>query len=345
MSGWDPRVSGMGITHGGNLFAIAREHGWDWREVLDASASINPLGPSASVGPAICAALDRIAHYPEPDALLLIQSLAQTWNITEDQVLAGNGATELISFLARVMPETKQATLALPVFSEFHRLFRNARTADLQRPETWPQRGLLVLTRPANPTAWTLPLDFLQQRLAASNDPILIDESFLDFSEHASAATLLHRHPQLIILRSLTKLYALPGLRIGALLATAERISLWKQQREPWQVNAFAEAAALAALADLKHAALSREFIVAERDWLQKQIRILPAATPHESDANFLYVPLGYRAQLLCDHLLEHKILIRNCSNWPGLAGESVRIAVRRRHENERLLAAWRECQ
>ncbi len=333
----------MGITHGGNIFAIAREHGWDWRKVLDASASINPLGPSAGVGPAICAALDRIAHYPEPDAVPLIRALAQTWNVKEEQLLAGNGATELISFLARMMPETKQATLALPVFSEFHRLFRNARTADLQRPETWPSHGLLILTRPANPTGWTLPLDFLQQRLAASKDHILIDESFLDFSEHASAATLLRRHPQLIILRSLTKFYALPGLRVGALIAADETVRLWKQQREPWQVNALAEAAALAALADWKHAARSRKFIFAERDWFQQQIRQLPAATPHNSDANFLYVHLGYPAQLLCDHLLKHKILIRNCSTWLGLAGEAVRVAVRQRHENERLLAAWRE--
>ena len=333
----------MEITHGGHIFAIAREHGWDWREVLDASASINPLGPAASVGPAICAALDRIAHYPEPDALPLVRSLAQTWNVREDQVLAGNGATELISFLARVLPRTEPTTLALPVFSEFHRLFRNARTADLQRPETWPSHGLFVLTRPANPTGWTLPLGFLQQRLAASNDPVLIDESFLDFSGHASAATLLHRHPQLIVLRSLTKFYALPGLRIGALVATDETIRVWKRQREPWQVNALAEAAALAALADLTYAALSREFIVAERDWFQQQIRQLPSAMPHDSDANFLYVHLGYPAQLLCDHLLKRKILIRNCSTWLGLAGEAVRVAVRQRHENERLLAAWRE--
>ena len=331
----------MEIAHGGSTFAIAREHGWDWRDVLDASASINPLGLAPGVKPAICAALDRIVHYPECDALPLVHALALNWKVSVDQVIPGNGATELISFLARVLPPGMPVTLGLPVFSEFHRAFPDASTADLLRPEKWPLHGLLVLTRPANPTGWSLPLSFLEQRLAASNDPVLIDESFLEFSGQASASKLIEKYPQLIVLRSLTKFYALPGLRVGALIAAAEAVCLWKRQRQPWQVNALAEAAAIAALDDSAHAARSIEFMLAERPWLARQISLLRAATPHESQANFIYVQLGYPAHSLCDYLLKRKILIRNCAGWPGLGGEAVRVAVRLRHENERLLAAW----
>ena len=307
----------MVVTHGGDIFAIARQHNWDWHDVLDFSANINPLGPSPRVGPAICAALDRIAHYPERDSPPLRHALGEKWSVDPTRILLGNGATELIFFLARFFTDV---TLALPVFSEFHRAFPQARTASLTDPSTWPAQGLLVLTRPANPTGWTLPLEQLRHVRAT----MLIDESFLEFSGQPSAATL--NMPNILVLRSLTKFYALPGLRIGALIGDLDRT-----RREPWQVNVLAEAAALAALADTEHAARSLELVETERTYLARELNAL------SSDANFLFVPFPHPASLK-HHLLQHKILIRDDPDWPG-----VRIAVRPRAENNRLLAAWKE--
>jgi threonine-phosphate decarboxylase len=332
----------MALTHGGNIFAVAREHGWDWRDVLDFSASINPLGPAPGVTPAICHAVDRIAHYPEREPSRLRTALAREWSVEEDQIVLGNGATELIFFVSRLFAGSP-VTLATPVFSEFHRGFRNARTADLRDPATWPGEGLLVLTRPANPTGWMLPLDALQRYLESTSHAVLVDESFLEFSGLPSAATLLDQHPRLMILRSLTKFYALPGLRIGALIGSPAEVRHWREVREPWQVNVLAEEAALAALGDFDHARRSFEFVRAERAWLFDEVRTLEGVEPLPGDANFLYVRTAYPAHALCNFLLDRKILIRNCTAWPGLAGEAVRIAVRRRQENERLLEAWRE--
>jgi threonine-phosphate decarboxylase len=332
----------MAVTHGGDIFAIAREHGWAWQEITDFSASINPLGPAPGVNAAIRNGLERIAHYPEREPVRLRQALANCWAVDEDQILLGNGATELIFFIARVVSGT-EATLAAPVFSEFHRAFPTAKMARLEELETWASAGMVVLTRPANPTGWCLPLEVLDNCLA--NRPKLgaiVDESFLEFSGHVSAATLLRHHPQGIVLRSLTKFYALPGLRVGALVASAERIRSWKNQREPWQVNVLAEEAAIAAVADVTHAARSLAFVKQERHWLLEQIAALPFAEPLASEANFLYVRLGYPAQALRDYFLKHKILIRDCSDWPGLQRAAVRIAVRRHDENQRLIKAWR---
>lgn len=326
----------MAVTHGGDVFAIAREHGWDWREVLDFSASINPLGPAPGVSAAICQAIDRITHYPEREPARLRRALAERWNLDQDQILLGNGATELIFFIARMFPSTS-VTLSLPVFSEFHRAFPNAGTA--------APHGLLVLTRPANPTGVTLDLKELRKYLTATEQPVLVDESFLEFSGQPSAATLLHEHQHLIVLRSLTKFYALPGLRVGALIASSATIRKWREHREPWQVNVLAEEAALAAVNDTAHAEKSIAFIQRERSWLYEQLQSLPGVIAHASDANFLYVPLNYSAAALCEHLLRFKILVRNCTGWTGLAGEAVRIAVRTRDENERLLDAWRQFQ
>jgi threonine-phosphate decarboxylase len=329
-------------AHGGDVFAIAREHGWNWRDVLDFSANINPLGPSPLVKPAICQALDRVVHYPEPEPARLRKALAGTWKLEEDQILLGNGATELIFFLSRFFRSTP-VTLATPVFSEFHRAFPDSRTADLMDSATWPAAGLLVLTRPANPTGWTLPLETLTVYLDRSDATVLTDESFIEFCGLPSAAALIERYPQLIVLRSLTKFYALPGLRVGALIASPARIASWKQQREPWQVNVLAEEAALAAIGDGGHASRSLEFVTNERTWFVKQLSSMPNATPLPTDANFVFIRLASPASQLTTHLLREKILLRNCSDWPGLNGQSVRAAVRLRHENERLLAAWRE--
>ena len=327
----------MPLEHGGDIFAVAREHGWDWRDVLDFSASINPLGAAPGVREAICQAIDRIAHYPEREPVRLRSTLAALWSIGEEQILLGNGATELLFFAARVFGG-RDVTLALPVFSEFHRAFPQARTTSLTDSSQWPESGLLVLTRPANPTGCTLDIESLRDR----KSPVLIDESFLEFSGKPSAATVANARP-LFVLRSLTKFYALPGLRVGALIGSADAVRWWRQFREPWQVNVLAEEAALAALADTEHAARSIEFVRSERAWLNAQLQSIQGVEPVESDVNFIYVRLSYRARPLSEFLLNHKILIRSCTGWPGLAGEGVRIAVRPRAENKRLLECWRK--
>ena len=328
--------------HGGEVFAVARRHGWDWHDVLDFSANINPLGPSPHVKPAIVRALDRIVHYPEREPARLRAALAREWDLDEEQILLGNGATELIFFAARMF-QSEAVTLALPVFSEFHRAFPGFRTADLLDSGTWPREGMLVLTRPANPTGWSLPLDTLEEYLDTSSAAVLVDESFLEFSGLASAAALIRRHPKLMVLRSLTKFYALPGLRVGALIGAPDAVQSWRQQREPWQVNVLAEEAAVAAIADTAHASRSIEFVRNERAWLLEKLALLPGVGALPTDANFIFVHLGYPATRLCEHLLRSKILVRNCAEWPGVCGEAVRIAVRRREENERLLQSWSE--
>src|SRR5262249_5737319 len=158
-----------------------------------------------------------------------------------------------------------------------------------------------------------------------------------------SAARLLERRPQLWILRSLTKFYALPGLRIGALLASAEQVRRWRSDREPWQVNVLAEAAAMAAIADEEFSRRTLDFVSSERTWLAEQVASIRGAHPGPSQANYLFVSLDHAAAPLCRHLLEKRILIRDCTSCPGVDGEAVRIAVRTRAENQRLIATWRE--
>jgi threonine-phosphate decarboxylase len=311
----------MTISHGGNVFAIARERGWDWREIADFSASINPLGPSPLVREAIRDAIDRIVHYPEQRSERLARALSDLWNVDPAAILPGNGATELIHFIAQVEPRN-DVTLVVPTFSEFLRVYPRAPRA--QWNEAWPRDGFLVLTNPNNPIGEFRELD--------PDRAMLVDESFIDFTGHESLVSRLGG--ELIVLRSLTKFYAMPGLRIGVVVAHPDRIRRWEALRPPWQVNVLAEAAALAAVADQEHARRTREFVAAERAWLGRSLSQLPGLKPHASCANYLLVDCPSD---VARRLVPHKILVRE------IGDRQIRIAVRTREENERLLRALEE--
>lgn len=331
----------MNVTHGGDIFEIARRRGCDWRDILDFSASINPLGPAPGVRQAIIDGLERIVHYPEREPVELKELLATKWAVNKEQILLGNGATELIYFLARTFAG-RDVCLRVPVFSEFHRAFPKARLVESENPDEWPVTELTVLTRPENPTGALLDRARLQTWLATSEHPVIVDESFIEFTGAPSLVSMTEQRPNLIVLRSLTKFYALPGLRVGALIASRNLIEQWQGTREPWQVNVLASAAAIAALQDDGHAAKSMNFIECEREWLRNECGGLRGAAAQRSYANFLHIRLDYSAAGLKEHLLGRNILVRDCSGWPGVPGESVRIAVRTRLENTRLLDAWR---
>ncbi|MBI5084209.1 MAG: aminotransferase class I/II-fold pyridoxal phosphate-dependent enzyme [Acidobacteria bacterium] len=330
------------MTHGGDLFAIARQRGWDWREVLDLSASINPLGPAPGVRPAIEAALERIAHYPGQATGELEEALAAEWRISPAQVMAGGGATELLHFVARA-GWNGPAALVTPVWSEFYRAFPHALRAPLNDPERWPQRGLLVLSQPVNPTGEAVAVEILRRAIAGREGPVLIDESFIEFTRLESAVGWTEHHPNLLVLRSLSKFHGLPGLRVGALAGSREWMDRLARRREPWQVGTLAEAAALAALSDREHAERTREVVETERNWLLEALSGLDGLRFSEGVANFLFAGTDRPAREICDWFLERKIILRNCSGLPGVEGEAIRFAVRTREENERFVAAAKE--
>ncbi len=325
----------VNLMHGGDIYAVANRHGWDWREITDFSASINPLGPSPLVIPAIRAALGRIVHYPEPGAATLRSALAAHWRIEPENLIAGNGATELIHSFARYLAPDR-VSLAAPVFSEFHRAFPAASVMPFDSAH-WPADGLVVVSRPANPTG-SLPM--IDGYLAATTNPILVDESFIEFCDTPSLLNRIENRGNLFVLRSLTKFHAIPGLRAGVLAGPRAVMERWAKVREPWQVNVLAEAAVLASLQDFEHAGRTREFVKTEREWLVSQLAHLH---PQPSSANYLLLSLDEPAARVAEALERRKILVRDCSNWPGVPfTNAIRIAIRTRAENQKLIAALR---
>jgi threonine-phosphate decarboxylase len=294
---------------------------------------------------AIEGAIDRIVFYPEREPQGLKQALAELWGIEPELVMLGNGATDLLHFVARTATP-RHITLAEPTFSEFHRAWPRAHTVAWHDFDLWPREGLFVLTQPNNPTGETVPFERLRDYLLATEHPVMVDESFIDFSHEPSCVAVVRERPNLIVLRSLTKFYALPGLRIGAMALSPDIAGALAERREPWQVNVLAEAAALAAIADKEHAARSREFVCAESARVRERLGRIADAEPVPGDANFVFVRLtrGSSADL-CAWMLDRKMILRDCTGTRGIAGECVRFAIRTAAGNDRLLDAWEEYQ
>lgn len=348
------------FDHGGNVFAVARSLGIPPEEILDFSASINPLGPPAGVRTAVAAAFDRLVHYPDSDCTEFTAALARRHGCEPANVCVGNGSTELIFLLPRLVAG-RRALLISPTFSEYAAALSQAGWGydrfvlspedgfslplDTLKAELAKGYALLFLCNPGNPTGRLYGREVVAEVLALCREAgtlLVLDEAFMDFCEESSAKDLVIGSGAGVVLRSMTKFYAFPGLRLGYALAAVPLAQRLAALRLPWGVNTLAQAAGIAALADGGHGARTIACVAAERAFLTAGLAKLPGVRLYPGAANYLLGRLedGLTAASLQVRLLTSRILIRNCANFPGLGDSFFRVAVRSREENERLLAA-----
>ena len=345
--------------HGGNLGWAADIAGCPAFSLLDFSASINPLGPPPDVLAAIQTAFVDLSHYPDPDYVHLRQAIAAHHDLDWDWVLPGNGSAELLTLAGRTFADLASTNLVTPAFGDYGRSWRGSGAALTLIPWTvgnpWPWSVLqrdagkhqgLILNNPHNPSGVLLSRQAILELLPGYRW-VLIDEAFMDFlppSEQQSLIADLPHFPNLIILRSLTKFYSLPGLRLGYALAQPDLLQQWQQWRDPWPVNVLAEAAAIASFQATAFQAQTWQWLPQEREALFQQLRALPGLTPLPGAANFLLVKTKFSATQLQQALLKTaRILIRDCLSFPELGDRFFRVAVRSRVENQQLVTALQQ--
>ncbi|MCW6038972.1 threonine-phosphate decarboxylase CobD [Spirulina subsalsa FACHB-351] len=339
--------------HGGNLVWAARVAGCPTSQLVDFSASINPLGPPESAIAAIQGGLDSLRSYPDPQYVDLRGALGQRHHLPPDWILPGNGAAELLTWVGWEFAQGGATAILTPAFQDYQRAIGafggviapcplTLPSCDL--PESFPPtaRGLL-LNNPHNPTGklWSreeiLPL--LEQF-----DLVVVDEAFMDFlgpSEPASLIPCIPHYPNLVVLRSLTKFYSLPGLRLGYALAHPQRLQRWQAQRDPWPVNNLAALVGQAVLEDISFQNLTGNWLKPTRQALMEGLQKLGKFHPLPGAANFLLVQSDDSASQWQHHLLKHhRLLIRDCLSFPELGDRYFRLAVRTPAENQRLLEA-----
>lgn len=356
------------IGHGGDVYAAARELGRGLHRLLDFSASINPLGPSPAALRAIAGAGQLLQHYPDPTCWDLRQALAAYWQRPSEEFLIGNGSTELIHLLPMAL-QIRRLLVIGPTFSEYGAAMTRcggqvsmvtadrtdgyraplekvfASTHDIgQTGRARPPIDALLLCNPNSPTGYVCDAAAVRKlaRLAARRGLwFLVDETFAEYCDDASI--LSKALPvRTIVLRSFTKFYGLPGLRVGYVVAKSHVIKRIGAHQPPWSVNMLAQRAAVAALQDVRHARLSLRFMERERARLLKGLERLSGCSAFPSAANFILMelPVGHKAEAAVAALRRQGILIRDCSQVPGLNARSVRVAVRTRADNDRLLQA-----
>jgi len=350
-------------THGGNVDAWARSAGVEVGELLDFSASINALGPPSSAREAFVESYAEILRYPDPYGDKLKEALAERHGLSPAEVLIGNGSTQLIYLLCAAL-RPRKALIVGPAFSEY----ANALTligAKVASFNLSPDNGfqfstkrlsaawdkdcdIVFLATPNSVTGQMIPkveIEKVAHIALARKTMVVIDEAFVDFVETESIKALVRRNPYLIVLRSLTKYYALPGLRLGYLLGETGQVAELAAYQEPWSINGPALNVALASLKDSSFATKTERWLERERKFLFERLTALEGLHPLASRTNFLLVKIERShgdALRLRSFLLQKNILIRACDTF-GLGVNHFRIAIKQRKDNQRLLAALTE--
>lgn len=348
--------------HGGNTRQIAEQYGKNEHDIIDFSANINPLGIPENVKQAIIQNLNTAEHYPDIDYRRLYQSISEHARHPEENIIVGNGATELIyEWVQAIKP--KKALLVEPSFGEYRRALAQTscdisnhllqETNDFQVDHTLldslsDELDCLFLCTPNNPTGQLISQELLLQiidRCKAKQIHLLIDESFMEFV--ASPITIDHvlsSHPHISILRSLTKFFAIPGLRLGYLVsANTHFIQSMRKVQRPWTINTFAAVAGEHLFADRDYQEQTKHWLYKEHAFLFENLKALPGLTVWSSSANYLFFKLLNPNIELQKALLEYNILIRSCANYIGLNAQFYRIAIKSADNNQRLITALTE--
>jgi threonine-phosphate decarboxylase len=343
--------------HGGGIHQAAAELQRPVAELLDFSASINPLGMPASVRAAAAAALDDAIHYPEIHAESLVAALAAYHHLDPRHFLAGNGSTPLFTLFAQTL-RPRRALVVRPAFSEYQRALEIAGTAidvfDLYPEQDFtldlcqllqqvtPTTDLLLIANPGNPSGARIEAATILTLAHALREQavVAVDEAFIDFCPDASILQAVANTPNLYVFRSMTKFYAIPGLRIGYLAGPLNGISRLQEAAEPWALSTMAIAAAKAALTATAYDEESLRLIPQLRSELAEGLRALGLHV-YPSAANYLLLRLSAaRADEVVAALRQEGILLRSCSNFLPLDAHYLRVAVRTSAENQRLLNA-----
>jgi L-threonine-O-3-phosphate decarboxylase len=348
--------------HGGNPNWAATVAGCPPSLILDFSASISPLGPPPSALAAIELQLDHLTHYPDPNYPELCQAIAHHHNIAPDWVLPGNGAAELLTWAALEFSKLNATIIPTPAFGDYSRSLQTFGTRIITKsmivddgsigdldfalrhlPTEIPHALGLIINNPHNPTGQIYSQATILPYLSEF-DLVVVDESFMDFlppAEQQSLIPMIAQYPNLVILRSLTKFYSLPGLRLGYCIAHPDRLRQWKSWRDPWPVNTLAAAAAIAVLSDTEFQQLTWDWLTPARKRLFEGLEQVAGLYPQPGAANFILVRSDRSATQLQTQLLQqHQILIRDCMSFSELGDKFFRVAVRTVAENDRLVAA-----
>jgi threonine-phosphate decarboxylase len=318
------------VVHGGLVRQFYQEKG---KKVIDFSANLNPWPPAVPLD----LSNEIISCYPDDRYQLLKETIAGRFHRPVEEIAVGNGSIELIRvFCLAVLSPGDHVRIRQPTFGEYE---MSSRLAGAFPARDGEKASAGFLCNPNNPTGTLQTRCSVLDQLTDVN-LLFVDEAFIELSDICQSVADI-RDPAVFICRSLTKCFSVPGIRFGYAFGDPDLVERMETIRPPWSVNSIAEQFAIRAFAVFDELEQSRSRISAEREWLVSALHDFPLKV-HPSETNFLLLTLPYEVTALCADLASEGILVRDCHSF-GLP-DSIRIAVRTREENYKLVEAIGTC-
>ncbi|PKM52073.1 MAG: threonine-phosphate decarboxylase [Firmicutes bacterium HGW-Firmicutes-7] len=325
------------------------------KKILDFSVNLNPLGVPESVKDYIVNHLDALDTYPEIEAKTAREQLAVEYDLEASNIIMGNGAVELIYLLARTI-KPKKVLLLQPTFNEYERAFVQSDSECInyslnsEKAFALELEGILdmivtnkpevmIVCNPNNPTGTYIGNNILEKiikTLKLHGGILMVDESFSAFENLPTAVSLLH-HGNVFLLRSMTKYYAIAGIRLGYGMGAETIIEKMKLHKEPWTLNAIACNIVDVLLKDKEYQFKTKEWYKEEKAYFLENLKKVPFLHAFESKANFFLCRCALDSSELKNRLLEKGIYIRTCNDFVNLEEKYIRLAIRQRVENKQL--------
>jgi threonine-phosphate decarboxylase len=349
--------------HGGNIFDKATELGCDPMDILDMSSNVNPLGPMPGLMKHLHEHLDRIITLPEAGAGGIIRAFSSRHGIDPEKVLAGNGTTQLIYALPLAL-KIRQALILGPTYADYADAcrmhgagFRFALSDEktsfchtLDAADFAPCDTVFICN-PNNPTGTLIPSETILSHCQRFPDiRFVIDESYLPFVPEGRAKSLIGSIlPNIIVLNSMSKIFRIPGLRIGFIAANPDIIEKIGRYMLPWSVNTLAQAAVNYLMTQTQDVSEfieeTRNYLAGERQFFMNGLQSAPGIKLFPSTTSFILAKLDrLTAEAVSRHLLKYRILIRDCGNFQGLSSQFIRISLKTRNVNQILVDRLRAC-
>ncbi|VVC05949.1 Aromatic-amino-acid aminotransferase 2 [uncultured archaeon] len=353
----DGQVRNHKPTAHGGIYSSGLEYD---SKIIDFSSNVNPLGYPSSIINGLNKDYPFFSVYPDSDSTRLRNYLEKYTGVSKDQIIIGNGATEIIYNFCRAFLKGCKVLIPIPTFGEYESAAKLhgaqvyfLKTMNLSKEipkflDVIPKNNCVFICNPNNPTGSIIKHeDMLKIVESAYKNSVLlfVDECFIEFVSNKKESIVPHlkEFDNLFVLRSLTKSFGLAGLRIGYGLGSSQMIKVLQKIKIPWNVSGFAQSVAIRALSNKRHLAKTRIVISRERKFLKQSISEINGFSCYDSSVNFLLVKCLKNSKYLEKNLLEKKILIRDCSTFRGLNNKFIRVAVRTRKENLKLIKALKK--
>ncbi len=356
------------VSHGGDIWGFSRKYDIPLEDVLEFSGPINYLGPSPKAVEAVKQNAKLIRFYPDPNPVEFKEEVAKYvgHGIEEENILLGNGSIELIYMIAESLPRGFKTLIPVPSFSEYEKaaLRIGGEPVFIQLPENFVLESekikkavtddtkIMCICNPHSPSGTLYSKKTILDLVDFCNKKDIIfsiDENYIEFaekSEETTVAGMVKEYENLFVIRSVTKFYGMPGIRLGYAIAAGNLIDKLETVRQPWSINGLAGAVTLAAFNDKEYIENTKQTIAKERTALTKSLSEIEGLHVYPSVTNFLLVRIQSRkltSTMLKELLAKERILIRDCCTFVGLDDSYFRVTVRSFKDNLILLNALKK--